>query len=68
MYAINLGQGYLLTFAGPSSIHTFQRYFLLNCLANQSAILCGASMGKGNKSLIAKSGSHDQDGHQAHIW
>ena len=25
-------------------------------------------MGMGNESLIAKSGSHDQDGRHAHIW
>ena len=37
-------------------------------MANQSEILCGASMGRDNESLIAKSRSHDQDGHHAHIW
>ena len=30
-------------------------------------ILCGASMGRENESLVAKSRSHDQDGHHAHI-
>ena len=25
-------------------------------------------MGRGNESLIVKSGSHDQDGRHAHIW
>ena len=38
------------------------------CLANQSEILCGASMGRGDESLITKSRSHDQDGRHAHIW
>ena len=41
---------------------------LQNCLANQSQILCGASLGRGNESLFAASGSHDQDGRHAHIW
>ena len=25
-------------------------------------------MGRGNESLFVGSGSHDQDGHHAHIW
>ena len=37
-------------------------------MANQIEILCGASMGRGNKSLIAKFWSHDQGGRHAHIW
>ena len=41
---------------------------LQNCLANQSQILCGASLGRGNESLFAASGSHDQDGRHANIW
>ena len=41
---------------------------LQNCLANQSQILCGASLGRGNKSLFTASGAHDQDGRHAHIW
>ena len=41
---------------------------LQNCLANQSQILCGASLDRGNESLFAASGSHDQDGRHAHIW
>ena len=41
---------------------------LQNCLANQSQISCGASLGRGNESLFAASGSHDQDGRHAHIW
>ena len=39
---------------------------LRNCLANQSKILCRASMDRGNESLFAASGSHDQDGSHAH--
>ena len=31
---------------------------LINCLANQSQIFCGASLGRGNESLFATSGSH----------
>ena len=41
---------------------------LQNRFANQSQILCGASLGRRNKSLFAASGSHDQDGRHAHIW
>ena len=31
-------------------------------------LVCGASMGKGNESVIAKFGSHDQDGRHALLW
>ena len=41
---------------------------LQNRLANQSQILCGASLGRGNDILFPASGSHDQDGRHAHIW
>ena len=41
---------------------------LRNRWANQSQILCGASLGRGNDILFAASGSHDQDGRHAHIW
>ena len=41
---------------------------LRNRFANQSQILCGASLGRGNDILFMASGSHDQDGHHAHIW
>ena len=40
---------------------------LRNRLADQSQILCGASLGRGNEFLFAASGSHDQDGRHAHI-
>ena len=55
----------------PSSVHpsTMLKHLLLrNRLANQSQILCGSSLGRGNEILFAASGSHDQDGRHAHIW
>ena len=53
----------------PSSVvHHFQRSSPLNRLANQSQILCGASLGRGNESLYKWSRSHDQDGRHAHVW
>ena len=51
----------------PSS--TMLKHLLLrNRLADQSQILCGASLGRGNKILFAASGSHNQDGRHTHIW
>ena len=50
----------------PSS--TMLKHLLTNRLADQSQILCGASLGRGNEILFAASGSHDQDGRHAHIW
>ena len=51
----------------PSS--TMLKHLLLrNRSADQSQILCGASLGRGNEILFAASGSHDQDGRHAHIW
>ena len=41
---------------------------LRNRWADQSQILCGASLGRGNNILFAASWSHDQDGRHAHIW
>ena len=54
----------------PSSASsTMLKHLLLrNRLADQSQILCGASLGRGNDILFAASGSHDQDGRYAHIW
>ena len=54
----------------PSSVgvHNFKRLLLWNRLADQSQILCGASLGRGNESLFAEPGSHDQDGRHAYIW
>ena len=51
----------------PSS--TMLKHLLLrNHLADQSQILCGDFLGRGNESLFAASGSHDQDGRHAHTW
>ena len=50
-----------------SSVHNAQTSSE-NRLADQSQILCGASLGRGNEILFAASGSHDQDGRHAHIW
>ena len=47
---------------------TMLKHLLRNRLADQSQILCGASLGRGNEILFAASGSHDQDGRHAHIW
>ena len=44
------------------------KHLLQNRLPDQSQILCGASLGRGNESLFAAPGSHDQDGRHAHIW
>ena len=52
-----------------SASSTMLKHLLLrNRLADQSQILCGASLGRGNNILFAASGSHDQDGRHAHIW
>ena len=51
-----------------SSVHIFKHLLLQNRLANQSQILYGASLGRGNKSLFMASGPHEQDGRQAHAW
>ena len=50
------------------SVHIFKHLLLRNRLANQSQILCGASLESGNESLYKWSRSHDQDGRHAHIW
>ena len=46
----------------------FKRLLHWNCLANQSQIFCGASLGRGDESLYKWSRSHDQGGRHAHIW
>ena len=51
----------------PSSVHNAQTSSSQKPL-DQSQILCGASLGRGNEILFAASGSHDQDGHHPHIW
>ena len=50
----------------PSTM--LKHLLLTNRLADQNQILCGASLGRGNKILFAASVSHDQDGRHAHIW
>ena len=51
----------------PSSF-TMLKDLLQNRWADQSQILYGASLGRGEDILFAASGSHDQDGRHAHIW
>ena len=65
--------GYSWSGVRPSSdrlsvVNNFKRLLLQNRLPDQCQILCGASLGRGNESLFAASGSHDQDGRHAHIW
>ena len=49
-------------------VHNAQTSSFLKLLADQSQILCGAFLGRGNENLFTVSGSHDQDGRHAHIW
>ena len=49
-------------------VHNFKHLLLRNRWADQSQILFGASLGRGNDILFTASGSHDQDGRHAHIW
>ena len=49
-------------------VNNFKHLLLRNRWADQSQILCGASLGRGNDILFAALGSHDQDGRHAHIW
>ena len=52
----------------PSASSTMLKDLLLrNRWSDQSQILCGASLGRGNDILFAASGSHDQDGRHTHI-
>ena len=52
----------------PSSSTMLKDLLLRNRWSDQSQILCGASLGRGNDILFVASGSHDQDGRHAHIW
>ena len=54
------------SFVRPSST-MLKDLLLQNRMANQSQILCGASLGRGKENLFAASGSLDQDGCHAHI-
>ena len=59
---------FIVSWSGIRPSSTMLKHLLLrNRLANQSKILCGASLGRGNESLFAASGSHDQDGRHTHI-
>ena len=51
-----------------SSSFTMLKHLLRNRFADQSQILCGASLGRWNEILFAAAGSHDQDGRHAYIW
>ena len=59
--------GYSWSDIRPSST-MLKDLILQNHSANQSQILCGASLGRGNERLFSASGSHDIDGYYAHIW
>ena len=64
-------QGELIVYPSsrrPSSFTMLKDLLLRNRCADQSQILCGASLGRGNDILLSASGSHDQDGPHAHIW
>ena len=57
------------SWSGICPAYTMLKDLLLqNLLTDQSQILCGASLGRGNESLFAASGSHDQDDRCAHVW
>ena len=61
--------GYPWSGIRPSVIvNNFKHLLLQKGLPDQSQILCGASLGRGNKILFPASGSHDQDGRHAHIY
>ena len=62
--------GYPWSGVRPSVVRPFTmlKDLLRNRLADESQILCGASLVRGNDILLAASGSHDQDGRHAHIW
>ena len=60
--------GELIGYSWSTSSSTMLKDLLRNRFANQSQIIYGASLGRGNDILFAASGSHDQDGRHAHIW
>ena len=64
-----IGELIVYQWSGVRPSFTMLKHLLLrNRLANQSQILCGASLGRRNEILVAACGSHDQDGRHAHIW
>ena len=52
------------SWSGVCRPFTMLKDLLQNRFANQSQILCGASLGRGNDILFTASGSHDQAGHR----
>ena len=61
--------GYPWSGVRPSSVvNNFKQLLLQNRWADQSQILCGAFLGRGNDILFGACRSHDQDGRHAHIW
>ena len=67
-FLAHLSQRLIGELIGYSWSYMLKDLLLRNHFANQSQILCGASLGRGNEILFAASGSHDQDGRHAHIW
>ena len=68
---INLTPGVVCPCLGAIYLYMttiFKHLLHWNRLANQSQILCGASLGRGKESLYKWSRSHDQDGRHAHLW
>ena len=64
-----IGELIVYPWSGVLPAPTMLKHLLLrNHLANESQILCGASLGRGNEKLFTASGSHDQDDCHAHIW
>ena len=63
-----LGYSWSVVRLSSSSFTMLLDLLLRNRWANQSQILCGASLGRGDESLFVGPGSHDQDGRHAHIW
>ena len=57
-----IGELIVYPWSGVVRPSTMLKHLLRNCWADQSQILCGASLGRGNDILFAASGSHDQDG------
>ena len=64
-----IGELIVYQWSGVRPLSTMLKHLLLrNRLANQSQILCAASLDRWNESLFKASRSHDQDGHHIHIW
>ena len=54
--------------SSSSVVHNAQTSSFQKPLGRLKPNLYEASLGRGNEILFAASGSHDQDGRQAHIW